>query len=217
MKQFLALTIGLSALTAGASSSLNVTAFPLWTDSGLTISAGATVSVSASGTWGFGLGGTGPGGTTWAETWDRFTASGQQGELIAYIGADPFQGHWGDSNFFPQATGYIVVGPGASFSAGHSGELWLGINDDAVSKATSDNSGSLTAQISVVPEPNVGYLLMGALATMGLLKRRQPLAGSGTYLHSKTSHFMLSRTFLRCGFRSGQNHTVRAWDSSGRD
>ena len=139
---------------------------PLWTDTGLTLSAGNQLVITASGSWYFGDGQTvGPAGAPFdSAPFDRFTSAAAHGELIGYIGADPFQGHAGDGTFFPQATGYLVVGNGISFTSGSSGKLWLGINDDAVSGNILDNSGSMSVQISFVPEPCAAQVLLLGIA-----------------------------------------------------
>jgi hypothetical protein len=92
------------------------------------------------------------------------------GALIGYIGADPYQGHWGDGSFFPQSTGYLYVGASDQFSSDKSGKLWLGMNDSAATgfNGAFDNSGSVTAQISVtpVPEPSSFALILIAAAAL---------------------------------------------------
>ena len=156
-----ALLLGFGAITVSATTSLTVTAFPLWTDAHLVLHAGDVVSISASGSWSFGLGAsTADGQSWWAETTDRFLLSAYQGRLIAYVGADPFQGHWGDASFFPRTTDYWNIGSDGQFASDRLGELWLGINDDAVSKNTADNSGSVFAQIAVTPVPEPGSPLL---------------------------------------------------------
>jgi hypothetical protein len=146
--------------------------YPLWTDTGLTLSSGDQVSITASGTWDFGVGYFGPEGT-WSDPapYDRFSSLANHGELIGFIGTDPFQGHYGDGSFFPQANGYITVGTSLLFVSSQNGHLWLGINDDAVSQAISDNFGSLSAQVSVVPEPSALALgLFALLVVFGNVK-----------------------------------------------
>jgi hypothetical protein len=81
--------------------------------------------------------------------YDLFLYSANHGELIAYIGSDPYQGHWGDGSFFPQQTGYWAIGSSGQFTSNKNGELWLGFNDDAVSEVIGDNAGSVTADITV--------------------------------------------------------------------
>lgn len=99
--------------------SVSVSASPLWTDTGITLNTGSQVSITASGSWYFGDGQTvGPEGASFDRApFDRFTSAAVHGELIGYIGPDPFQGHAGDGSFFPQATGYLVVGNGIPAAA----------------------------------------------------------------------------------------------------
>jgi hypothetical protein len=153
------LTIPSLSATSLAGQSVVVTANPLWTDTGITISAGEVVAISASGTWSWdGNEAIGPDGDPTGEPhFDDFQhfGNGDKGRLIGFIGLDPFQGHWGDGEYFPQLYGYLSVGSTLTFVAGVSGELWLGFNDDAVSKAISDNSGSVLADISFLTVSSV--------------------------------------------------------------
>jgi hypothetical protein len=131
---------------------VTVPANPLWTDTRILVSAGATISITATGQWGYaGVLCCGPDGDpTWPDPTDQFFVGANKGELIAYIGVDPTQGHLVSGNtFFPQSTGYFAIGSAASFVAPASGELWLGINDDARTLVVFDNPGSLTATITV--------------------------------------------------------------------
>ncbi len=131
-----------------------VPANPVWTNTGLTLSPGDTVKISASGAWSYGAGLIGPDGDpTGCCHWDDFQHfdDGDKGRLIAFIGNDPYQGRWGDASFFPQYSGYISIGSAQTFTATVGGMLWLGMNDDAVSRVVGDNTGSFTATISVVP------------------------------------------------------------------
>jgi len=130
-----------------------VPANPLWTDTGIHISTGQTVTISASGTWDFAFGPVGPDGdpTYFSGAWDEFVFFdlADHGRLIAFVGPDPFQGQWGNAQFFPQTSGYISVGSGQTFKVHAGGELWLGINDDAVTRGVGDNNGQLTATIAI--------------------------------------------------------------------
>lgn len=126
-----------------------VLAHPLWTDLGLVVENGSLVTTTASGFWNWGTNRSafGPDGDSNSPYpfWDLFCSKARQGALIAYVGPDPFQGHWGDSNFFPRATGYWSIGSSNQFITDRTGELWLGFNDDAVSQNNWDNSGLVTA------------------------------------------------------------------------
>jgi len=147
------ITNGKQAISAAsASSAIVVTANPLWTDTGLIINNGNIVSITASGTWNGGFGGdVGPDGGTPCCTYDMFLVNPTtlQGELIAFVGSDPYQGQWGNGSFFPQTTGYWGIGSSGSFVSNKSGKLWLGFNDDAVSQGVGDNSGSVAALVTV--------------------------------------------------------------------
>jgi len=71
------------------------------------------------------------------------------GRLLGFVGPDPYQGQWGNGGFFPQTSGYISVGSGQSFATPYAGELWLGLNDDAVTEAIGDNGGEVVANITI--------------------------------------------------------------------
>ena len=134
---------------------VNVTATPLWTNTGLHINIDDNVEITASGSWTWGGGyWHGPDGQfpwNWPNTWDRFLYQARHGELIAFVGQDPYQGHWGDKNFFPQTTGYWRIESNGQFISDKTGILWLGFNDDAASRGIGDNAGIVTAQIFVTP------------------------------------------------------------------
>jgi len=136
-------------------STVVVTANPLWTDTGFSVAIGTKVEINASGLWCLSQdwrGWFGPDGLTWDYgCWDTFLYEANHGELIAFVGSDPYQGHWGDGNFFPQHTGYWAIGSSGQFTSNKSGELWLGFNDDAVTENTWDNGGSVTALIVTSP------------------------------------------------------------------
>ena len=178
------LSLSLSISTAQATMMV-IPNIPLWTDTGLNLNNGDIVKISASGNWTWEAGVSaysGPDGTggtannpVWPST-DTFLSSANHGALIAYVGVDPYQGHWGDSSFFPQTSGYWNIGSSAQFTSNQNGKLWLGFNDDTVSEGVCDNAGSVTAQISVndsstVPEPC--SLLLFGLSFLALRKYRK--------------------------------------------
>ena len=140
--------------------SLNIPANPLWTDTGIYLSIGNSVTATASGLWNpltdYPWLQCGPDGTYQSGWTDGFMQGANTGALIAYVGSDPYQGHWGDATFFPQATGYWLIGSSSQFTSSYAGELWLGFNDDAQTMLTGDNSGSVLAEVTVVPEPYLG-------------------------------------------------------------
>lgn len=134
---------------------ITVTANPLWTDSGLMVTNGQTMMISASGTW------------SWAEwcdadgkddgSTDVFLDGANHGSLIAYVGTyppyddDTGANRWGDDTYFPRSAGngYWLVGKNAIITTDRTGELWFLINDDAVSEAIDDNSGSLDVTVLI--------------------------------------------------------------------
>ena len=134
---------------------ITVTANPLWTDSGRSVTSGQTLMVSASGTW------------YWREPADAngtndnsvdvFLAGANHGSLIAYVGTYPpyddstGANRWGDETYFPQSAGngYWFVGENATITTDRTGELWFLINDDAVSEETDDNSGFLEVTLLI--------------------------------------------------------------------
>ena len=153
---FLSLALAVLSISAVAQTTTQITipSNPLWTDTMLALAAGETVTISATGSWNWGQApqNFGPDGdpVTFTDFWDdfRFFDIVDHGRLIGFVGPDPFQGHFGEAVFFPQTSTYISVGSGQTFVAPYSGELWLGFNDDAVSKLVGDNIGSVLANIT---------------------------------------------------------------------
>jgi hypothetical protein len=133
-----------------------VTAYPLWTDTGLTVHSNDTVNFPATGTWTGGGGAwCGPEGSA-GQSEDPFLSTAVDFSLIAFVGPSPYD--WGTTNewvygnsYFPQGastTGYFAVTNG-TFRTDRAGELWFGFNDDAVYMQTNDNYGSVAGQIQI--------------------------------------------------------------------
>jgi hypothetical protein len=120
----------------------NVTANPLWTDTGIALTNSEWVSVNGGGFWSWPTANDPDGDLVGSsdDTW--LDIDPNHGNLIAFIGANPYQGsQWGPSGVF-QTNQYLAVGTARQFMSTTNGELWLGINDDAFIGSTSDNSGS---------------------------------------------------------------------------
>jgi hypothetical protein len=156
--------------TAFVSASVTVTDNPLWTDTGIPLTNGAAITIVASGSWDMYCPYLGPeytygpdGDTNTTYDSDRFFSGANYAALIAYVGNDPYQGHWGDGTFFPTNSGYWNIGSFGQFTNPSVGELWLGVNAYAVSTNNMGYvCGSVTAQITgtgwIVPPPTLQYV-----------------------------------------------------------
>lgn len=136
-----------------------------WIDTGLTVKAGDVLHITATGSWRDGSTSSGPDGA--AKPWpDNFfnlanlgscsscatTKVREWGALIGYIGsAPPKDGSYTSSAILTQALRVFYVGASYAAEATESGELWLNKNADAYSGFTSDNSGHVTAKVTVQP------------------------------------------------------------------
>jgi hypothetical protein len=174
MKKLVTICVVLSFLGISNAQALTVVvpANPLWTDTLLSLTNGDIVTITASGSWAWdSTHWSGPDGDQGSPAdGDEFlVGSVNKGSLLAFVGSDPYQSHWGDGSFFPQTSGYWNIGSSAQFTSDKTGELWLGFNDDAVSKNIYDNGGSVTAL--VIPEPATICLL--GLGALGLLRKRR--------------------------------------------
>jgi hypothetical protein len=148
---------GITPSVAQTTTQVTLKASKKWVNTGITLTAGTAVTISSSANWSWN------GGTTFVgadgDPTDDFNAFDlfepfdffSQARLIAYIGKDPAQMHFGDGSFFPQTSGYISIGSGQTFSAPYGGQLWLIFNDSATTGTTepNDNEGSAIATITV--------------------------------------------------------------------
>src|ERR1700749_3095431 len=146
-----------SPALASTTKVITIFAGNLWKNTAIAVHAGDAITVSATGRWSWAADeSSGPDGDPvddfnafdLFEPFDFFS----QARLIAYIGADPKQGHWGDGSFFPQTSGYISVGSGQTFIAPYSGKLWLGMNDGAETEGVGHNTGAVHATVTVGTE-----------------------------------------------------------------
>ncbi len=132
-----------------------------WVDSGIKVSRGKSVNVAATGTWNAWVGRTsnfGPDGSTY-HWYDQFLdGSGNFngphfGALIGFIGNVPPQ--IGSYRYLTKAqrqaaiAHMVVLGADATVTAPASGELWLGMNDDAYSGNSYDNTGSVSVSVQM--------------------------------------------------------------------
>jgi hypothetical protein len=139
-----------------------------WVDTGLSLSLTDSVNIKASGSWTpDGADYTGPDGfgqsLLSADNYINLSDLGvcavcatsmypEWAALMSYTGSDPPQpGSYTSTAVAPQANLVDYVGSHLSTTKfwPYQGELWLGINDDAYSGYTSDNSGQVTATITV--------------------------------------------------------------------
>lgn len=142
---------------------VTVTATQGWVSTGLLVNAGDTISVTASGSWRPGASWpvVGPDGevSPWRDNFLNLTDVGNSiattdtphfAALIGYIGNNPPPfGSYTNPSILPDAQRVFLLGSNVTTSAAFQGPLWLNFNDDAYSGNTSDNSGSVTATVSV--------------------------------------------------------------------
>jgi len=161
-----------------------------WTPTGVSVRAGELLRITATGAWTDGSTTSGPNGA--AKPWpDNFfnladlgvcadcatTDAPNWGALIGYVGtAPPPPGSYASTAVRPQALRVFYVGGSYEAQALASGPLWLFKNADAYSGYIADNSGHVTAKITVLPPESasqaaararVAALSVSALAPVG--------------------------------------------------
>lgn len=150
-----------------------------WVNTGITLNEGDTLAISATGSWSAGpnAGFTGPDGYSQPYT-DHFlnltdlgacsdcasTDVPGWGALVGYIGNNPpAAGSYTSTSIRPEAQRVFLVGSSFQSSRLPAGTLWLVFSDDAYSAYTSDNSGQVTATLTLtVPQtlsPQTPWLL----------------------------------------------------------
>ena len=146
---------------------INVPATAVWVDTGLDVATGDTLEVNAVGTWTDGTTTSEPDGS--AEPWpDNFfnladlgvcsscarTLTENWGALIGYIGnSPPPAGSYTSTAVRSEAEKIFYIGANFQETASNDGRLWLNKNADAYSGNTVDNTGSVTATVTVTTEP----------------------------------------------------------------
>ena len=163
---------------------LSVPSTTAWTDTGIFVNSGTTLSIQASGTVVYGYlpqQVTGPGGTNYDG--QQFFPGGvlPSTTIVSLIGKIGGTTALGTGTPVPE--GLAGNGPGYVGSSynqfiGTGGELFLGFNDQTT--AFGDNSGSFEVIVTTVaiPEPSSGALagLFGIGAVSGLIKQRMNAA-----------------------------------------
>jgi hypothetical protein len=156
------------AETAQATAKTTQLAVPAshWVDTGLTVKAGDVLRITATGSWTDGSTTSGPNGAAKLSPDNFFnladlgvcqycatTKVSEWGALIGYIGttAPPADGSYTSTAILPQARRIFYVGASHDAQAAESGTLWLNKNADAYSGYISDNSGHVTAKVTIAP------------------------------------------------------------------
>lgn len=141
-----AMALWLRLAQAGNNITVTVPANPLWTDTGVTLASNDIAIVhDAAGIWmwDWSSWSGGPDGQpNTIGTSDNWITTEQKAMLIGFVGVDPNVIGQNDPRLFPVGTATVRV-------SGVAGKLWLGFNDDCISHYVGDNSGSVTAIVSV--------------------------------------------------------------------
>jgi hypothetical protein len=155
-----------SPTPSSATTQVTVSASGGWVNTGLQVASGDVVTIHAHGSWTpDGVNYTGPNGfgssPTSADNFFNLTDLGACADcatthdpnwsaLIGYTGnSPPAPGSYTSTTTAPQARLITLLSDSFSATWPYSGELWLGFNDDAYSGNVSDNSGQVTADITV--------------------------------------------------------------------
>jgi hypothetical protein len=151
--------------TPPATASVPVPAAAGWVSTGLNVTAGRALSVSASGSWTGGppqTGMVGPDGssTAWPDNFFDLQELGvcnfcakihtpHWEALVGYVGSDPPPpGSYTSTSALAQGQRVFLVGSSFQGSAPGTGTLWLAMNDDAYSANGGDNAGQVSANVT---------------------------------------------------------------------
>ena len=183
MKRIILTTLLAMLLLAstGHASVFTVPSEPLWTNSGILLNPGDSVSIhGAAGTWTWAAWSGlffGPEGNTQPTlTYDEWITNGQHGQLIGYIGTLDLNTYprllsQNNQSLFSIGTGSIVAGN----TGGSAGYLWFGFNDDYTTNVTNDNIGSVNVSVDTLsaPVPEPSTILVLGLGLIGVAAFRK--------------------------------------------
>ena len=150
-----------------------------WVNTGVNVKAGQELRITAAGTWTDGSTTSGPNGSSKLNADNFFniadlgvcnycatTATTGWGALVGYIGASPpAQGSYTSAAIRAKAISVFYVGGSYEAKALTTGTLWLGKNADAYSGYTVDNSGHVTAKVTVFPAQTASQIAAQARTT----------------------------------------------------
>lgn len=178
-----------NAVTVTVPGTWNFASF--WTDTGIDVSAGESIHVTATGAWTAwtpnGYYGADGSTTTCFDQWLNPNSRGDSSPDPAAGGAAPVTNHWGAligyigpsaltpslygnesyADRLSQISNMVLLGSDVTVIMPTSGRLWLGMNDDAYSGNLSDNVGSLTVNLAPVPEPSALLALFCGISGIG--------------------------------------------------
>jgi hypothetical protein len=152
---------GVPARADTDSAVVTVAADGSWLDTGIDVTPGGSLEITAWGRWRDGDSESGPNGAdkAWPDNFFNLSDIGvcavcartmtpRWGALEGYIGsAPPAPGSYTSPAILPEARKVFFVGAIYESATGGDGRLWLNKNADAYSNYTVDNSGSVTASI----------------------------------------------------------------------
>jgi hypothetical protein len=160
-----------------------------WVNTGVNVKAGQELRITAAGTWTDGSTTSGPNGSSTLDADNFFniadlgvcnycatTATTGWGALVGYIGVSPpAQGSYTSAAIRAKAISVFYVGGSYEAKALTTGTLWLGKNADAYSGYTVDNSGHITAKVTISPAQTASQIAAQARTTALAVKSATPL------------------------------------------